>query len=939
AKLATEIGSSTADRFTVEDSLKIGRALLDSGRKKDAREWILSAARRSGPGFPDRYLSTLSAMVADNAGPGIVTRRFAAEMASSVKDRLEAAKAYNLAAEALAAASPGPDAAPYFQLASYAAQLRLAELSDIDPPKLPAALAPRLALAWQATVGVDEITEHFALTEKALLIAAQPAGRALPRQPLAARLRAYDLATGRELWSLPLQPANEAEGLGAEARGAVAYSARVDGVVTSGELAYVLLKTSKSERIGASRRLNEIAAEMVAVKLAGGKAAWRKAVSKRANRIHLAGEHVIAVGFRTMAGYSLRDGAEAWSREFPRSLGAVAAVTPAGLVIPGWRQTICVSPRTGETAWAFDRPAGAGYATGCLTRKGFVYVAEKGTGVQSLICVNSADGRPVWSRNFLAPRGSSDPLGIALAGDVLIAARGSALRATTAVKGVDSWKAALPLPAGATRPRLTGAGDQLLWSAGSEMALVSAASGRPAWWASAPSSEIRPLGVIGSGLSRTVLTVESSSPPLVSAWRAAPVSAPSRRAVVQAARALVTVADNLAAKGQTRAAARLIEIAGTYATPGVLDVEWAAFRRELAGGGKGESILSRGLLRAALAAAAGKEHRQSALAAFRAVRSAPGADPGARCVAAAALLVLGDEAGVKHLAADYKSWTASRDRLAAVLAACRIAGPRAIPALLAGLQSSDSSVRTALIDRLAGQRADQVAKKLLEMLEADPSREVRVAAAGALVSVLKKERAGDVLEKAYKREKDFFARNRIRGLLAGLGRNPEPVHRPPVRPDPPDPTPDPQPDPRPVLTRQQALKKAAELGKVSWTKEDPVDKLLLWIAVDKNFALLFNAGDGSLTGYGDFLKMVGRSDVSLNALAFGRDTVWAGSSKGAFVFDRRTRAWSQLVINLDFDMLEAHIEKVELNGDKVIFTVKAKGRFEQDLKTRKWRKL
>jgi outer membrane protein assembly factor BamB len=788
-------------------------------------------------------------------------------------------------------------------------------------------------------VGVDEITEHFAFGGKALLIAAQPAGRALPRQPLAARLRAFDLQTGRELWTLPLEPTNEAQTLGAEARGAVAYSARVDGLAVSAGTGYVLLKTSKSERVGASRRLNEVAAELAAVDLATGKVSWRKPVSKRANRIQVAGKQVITVGFRTLAGYSLTDGAQSWTREFPRSLGAVAATTPAGLVIPGWRQTICVNPKSGETVWAVDRPAGAGYATACLARGDHVFVAEKGTGVQGLICLSTADGRPAWSRSFLAPRGSSNALAVAFAGDVLVAGRGSALRGTTAAKGESAWKAAMPLPAGTKRSSLSGAGDHVLWTAGSEMALIAAASGRPTWWGSAPSSEVRPLGVLGSGAARLVLTLEGSSPPMVSAWRAVPHAAESRKGALEAARGLVALADKLAADGKTGAASRLLEIAGTYATPGVLEVDWAAFRHELAAGGKGQAVLSRGLLRAALARVAGERQRGAALKTFRGVLARGNADPGARSVAAAALVVLGDEAGVKFLAANQATWTSSRDRLAAVLAACRIAGEPAVPALLAGLKSGDSSVRAALVDRLAGHRADAVGKELLRLLEEDTSREVRVAAAGALLATLEKEPAGDALEKAYKREKDFFARNRIRGMLASLGRNPEPVHRPPADPNPPDPTPDPQPDPRPVLTRDQALVKARALGEVAWTREDPVDKLLLWISVEKKYVLLFNAGDGSLTDYADFLKMIGRSDVSVNALAFGRDTIWAATTKGAFVFDRRTRAWSQLVINLDFDMLEAHIEKVELAGRKVVFTVKSKGRFEQDLKTRKWKKL
>ena len=109
--------------------------------------------------------------------------------------------------------------------------------------------------------------------------------------------------------------------------------------------------------------------------------------------------------------------------------------------------------------------------------------------------------------------------------------------------------------------------------------------------------------------------------------------------------------------------------------------------------------------------------------------------------------------------------------------------------------------------------------------------------------------------------------------------------------------------------------------------------------MQKKFAMLYSSADGSLTEYKEFLKMVGRKDVSANNLAYGTDSVWAATDKGAFVFDRRTRAWSQLVINLDFDLLEAHVEKVELKDNKLTFTVKGKGRFAQDLKTKKWTRL
>ncbi len=941
AKIALKLDPAAAANLSIDEALKAGRALLASGKRAAGRKWVLAAARRAGAGSPERYIDSLAALTAPGGGDGLMSKKFAAELGSSAKERLEYAKAYSAVAAALSKRRGMGQGAAYVQLASFAAQRRLAELSDVAPPRLSKKLAAVRALAWRAAVGIDELPEHYALAGGLLLVASQPTGRAMPRNALLAKLRAFDAETGRQVWELALPPLNEPQTLGAEAAGKLAYSSRIDGLVAEGKRAYLLVKTSRAERVGASRRLSEIGAELTAVDLTSGRRTWSTRVNRRSSRLYLAGKQLITAGFRSLAGYSIATGKPAWApKEFGRSFSGTAAVADGKLVLPGWKDTVCVDPASGKVKWSLPRPAGSGFARSCLTEGGLVIIGEKSAGVQGLLCLDATAGKKLWTRSFRAAHGGSDELSLALAGGTLVAGRGAALRAIDAKTGRNSWKAAMPLPAKAPRAVLLGADKHVLWSSGGELVLMDAKNGRPSWWMPGSSTGLDLLGMSMVGKSRMVFTVEGSSPRLLSAWRVLPGKKGAADARVSAGRQMVAIAEKLAAGGKPAAADRLLEIARTYATPGVLEVEWAVFRRELAAGGNSPSLEHRGLLRAALAKTAPAREKTAALLFFRTLMANAKASPGARSLGAAALLLFGEPGGAKHLAAHPGTWTGDKGRLRAVLAACRLAGPSCVPVLLAGLAGAQGNVRVALVEQLAAHKGTNVQQALVKVLTADPSRHVRIAAAGSLVSVVGAKAALPHLQKAYKREADFVTKNSLRTLLTSLGHRPDRITRPRPRPRPlPRPDPRPLPPPRPVLTREQALTKAKAMGKVLWTKDDPRDKLLLWIALEKKFLLRYNAADGSLTEYKDFLKMVGRKDASVTGVAYGTDSVWAGTDKGAFVFDRRTRAWSQLVINLDFALLEARIENVALAKSAVTFTVKGKGKYEFNIKTKKWKKV
>jgi hypothetical protein len=152
------------------------------------------------------------------------------------------------------------------------------------------------------------------------------------------------------------------------------------------------------------------------------------------------------------------------------------------------------------------------------------------------------------------------------------------------------------------------------------------------------------------------------------------------------------------------------------------------------------------------------------------------------------------------------------------------------------------------------------------------------------------------------------------------------------------PTSSPLAAPGPKLTRQQALAKASELGKPGGAWPDPFEPRLSWIPLEKKFLVVYDSREGSLSSFADFLKMVGRKQVSVRGLAFTPEKVWAATSRGALVYDRRTRAWSQLAVNLDAELLEADVTSVRATQKCVIFGVKGSGRYSLELETNKWSK-
>ena len=142
--------------------------------------------------------------------------------------------------------------------------------------------------------------------------------------------------------------------------------------------------------------------------------------------------------------------------------------------------------------------------------------------------------------------------------------------------------------------------------------------------------------------------------------------------------------------------------------------------------------------------------------------------------------------------------------------------------------------------------------------------------------------------------------------------------------------------PPPLMKPEEALRAAAARGKVTSSRRDLRERSLTWIAVKGNFLLRYDKRDGSLTGFDQFLRLVGCEGAEVRGLAFSERRVWAATDRGALVYDRRTRAWSQLAVNLQFDLVGAPVESVEIKSGAVLFTLSAKGCYALDLAKNTW---
>ena len=79
--------------------------------------------------------------------------------------------------------------------------------------------------------------------------------------------------------------------------------------------------------------------------------------------------------------------------------------------------------------------------------------------------------------------------------------------------------------------------------------------------------------------------------------------------------------------------------------------------------------------------------------------------------------------------------------------------------------------------------------------------------------------------------------------------------------------------PPPIMKPDEALRAAAARGKVTASRRDPRNRSLTWIAVKGGFVMRYDARDGSLTGFDQFLRLVGCEGAEVRGMAFSERRV------------------------------------------------------------------
>lgn len=944
AELAGSIAAAARARpealagLSADDLLRTGQALLDAGKPDLALVWILAGARRIGPDSPARYADSLRAWAATSGNQSAVSMTFASQMAGAAAARQEHAAACDAVIKKLPAAAPAGEAAGEISRIRHAAALRAALLRDNgpsnSPPPPPLAKADAPGIIWSANIGTEVFPERFQTCGGLLLAACQPAGHPLAERPLAAVLLAVDLATGRTAWRHPVSPAATPAAVPA-----AALVSRIEGVCTSGENIYVLAKTSESRAAGASRQLVETAAEAFAIDAAKGTIVWRVPVNPRTLGIHTVEKHVLLTSLRAVNCLAAADGTQLWAAEFPNGLGT-SAVAGGLLVVPGWQNTSALNAATGQTQWTAPRDAGTGIVSSLLPAPpDRLVMITRGQSTHDILCLRTSDGGTAWSKSFSDSVIGTPEIPWTIGAGRLVAARGGLIRAIELDRGANSWQLVLPSPEGTSAAGLLGQDNRLLWSVGHTLAVLDAATGSPLCWSPTETSASRPLWLTVTDGSITAVTLDGLAPGTLVARRMKILQPPiTQERGPSSARTVLALAGGLVEEGNHSAAQCLLDIAAATVFPGDPATEMAFIHAQLQSARASSRLEQRGTLLPALVLVMSRPERDQLRELLSRAVEDKATHSATACQAAATLLLLGDERGSRYLCDNVARWTGERNSLNKVLSACRGAGTPAQPVLIAGLSAAEAPARTAMAEQLAAFRGPGVTEALQARL-ADGNRDVRAAAAGSLATI-SGPKAAEALREAHDREEDLFTRNRLRRLLASIG---HPVEAQLARPVGPRPGTDitPQPPPEPTLNREQALQQAAGTGKVLWSREDPGNAALLWIAVEGKFLALHSTADGRLTTFTDFLNLVGRKAVTVTSLGFSDGSVWAGTDKGAFVYDRRTKAWSQLVINLDFSLLDVPVESIQVDAEAgiVSFTLTGKGRFALDTRSRKWRRL
>jgi HEAT repeat protein len=136
--------------------------------------------------------------------------------------------------------------------------------------------------------------------------------------------------------------------------------------------------------------------------------------------------------------------------------------------------------------------------------------------------------------------------------------------------------------------------------------------------------------------------------------------------------------------------------------------------------------------------------------------------------------------------------------------------------------------------------------------------------------------------------------------------------------------------------RPPAPPRPREIDKIVRRVRDTVQLGVTWLVYEKKFVA--RSEDGTLTNFGQFVNIRNIEGVSVNALAFSDDHVWAATTAGAFCYERKMMAWIEYAVNRHY--IGMPVDAVHLApGNTVVFEMKIKGRTRKyvlDLQKSTW---
>jgi HEAT repeat protein len=130
---------------------------------------------------------------------------------------------------------------------------------------------------------------------------------------------------------------------------------------------------------------------------------------------------------------------------------------------------------------------------------------------------------------------------------------------------------------------------------------------------------------------------------------------------------------------------------------------------------------------------------------------------------------------------------------------------------------------------------------------------------------------------------------------------------------------------------------SAPVDKIVRRIDDTIREGVEWLVYEKKFV---GRREGrSVVSFEEFLGARGLDSISVNALAFDMEHVWAATDAGAFCYDRQQHTWFEYAVNIEYIGLPVKSVCVEM-GSSVVFDMEIDGKdrtFVLDTRSSKWR--